>query len=72
MAVVFQDKPTCTITSYFTGSTNKIALSGINPSDTITPSEAATEINKFLEIVGKSVTTTKMERSIKQEAVDSE
>ena len=72
MAVIFQDKPTCTITSYLTGSTNKLSLAGINPSDTITPSAAATEINKFLDIVGKEVTTMKMERSIKQEAVDSE
>ena len=72
MASVFQDKLTCTIASYFTGSTNKLSLAGINPDSSITPDQAATEINKFIAIVGKSVTTMKMERSIKQEAVESE
>lgn len=55
----FVTKPTATIKANYLGSTGGINLSGVNPTID-TQENAATQINKVLAVVGKSVTTDKM------------
>ena len=67
---VFASKPTVTVAAYETGTNQKLSISGITSDLSVTPDTAATQINKFLDIVGRSVGTLKMERTVKQEAAE--
>lgn len=65
----FVTKPTVTITASVANTTSKIALSGITSNREITPDTAKTQIDKLLNVVGKSVITAGMLRTQTEEAV---
>lgn len=63
----FSDTMTAKITATLTGTTNRITFDGTT-AETPTPENAKAQIDKILDVVGKSVTTAKMTRTITQEA----
>lgn len=65
----FVSKPTATIKANYLGSSDGINLGGVNP-NVDTQETAATQINKVLAVVGKSVTTDKMTLTIVKEGAD--
>ena len=69
MAFVFNQKPVATIKARSTTSTDTFTINGVT-TVTTTPLYAATQINKILAIVGKSVGAEGMTRSIYQEAIE--
>lgn len=70
MAYTFQAKPVAKITATVDGSTDRIAVYGVTPDEALTPAEAKTQLDKVLDIVGKSVKVPGMARNIYEEAVD--
>ncbi len=68
--MVFEEKLTAKIQAQLTGSTTTITVDGVTSGAT-TPENAQEQINKILDIVGKSVVTTKMKHIITKEAVAS-
>jgi len=66
--MVFTDKESAKIQAQFSDSTNTITIDGVT-SGVTTPENAQEQINKILDIVGKSVVTTKMKQIITREAV---
>lgn len=67
--MVFADKEYAKIQAMLSGSVNLITIDGVT-SGTITPENAQAQINKILNVVGKSVVTTKMKQIITREAAD--
>ena len=67
--MIFQEKPTATISAKVTGSSKMLSLDGITTGST-TPENAAAQINKILNVVGSAVTTSGMVRTRKEEAID--
>ena len=67
--MTFEAINTTKITSKHSTSTDKISIDGITAGN-ITPEYAAEQINKLLNIIGLSVVTTGMTRTITQEATD--
>ena len=65
----FSDTNTAKITATLTGTTNRITFDGTT-SQKPTPENAKAQIDKILDIISQSVTTTKMTRTITQEAND--
>ena len=65
----FEDKQTAKISAQLVGMTNRITIDGTT-GDKPTPENAATQINKLLDIVGQSVSPIKMTRTVTQEAID--
>ena len=63
----FINTNTAKITGTISGSTDKISIDGTTGTKP-TPENAKTQIDKILNIVGKSILTTKMTRTIAQEA----
>lgn len=63
----FTTTNTAKITATLTGTTNRITFDGTTSTQP-TPESAKAQIDKILDIIGESVTTTKMTRSITQEA----
>ena len=66
--MVFTEKATAKIQAQITGTTNTMTIAGTNATET-DPENAATQINKLLDVVGKSVTTSGMVKIVEQEAV---
>lgn len=66
--MVFTPKTTAKIQAQLSGSTSTITVDGVTSGET-TPENAQAQINKILDIVGKSVVTTKMKQIITKEAV---
>lgn len=67
--MVFEEKNYVKVTAAITGSTSRITTDGIT-AQAFTPEEAKTQLDKFLNIVGKSVNTTGMVRTRSEEAVE--
>lgn len=67
--MTFESLTTTKITAKYTGSTTSISMSGITASAT-TPENAKAQMDKILDIISKSVTTTGMTRTITQEAIE--
>lgn len=67
--MTFESLTTTKITAKFTGATTSISMAGITAAAT-TPENAKAQIDKILDVIGKSVTTTGMTRTITQEATD--
>ena len=67
--MTFESVTTTRITAKYTGATTSISMNGITAGET-TPENAKTQIDKILDIVSKSVTTTGMIRTITQEATE--
>lgn len=67
--MVFADKEYAKIQAMLSGSVNLITIDGVT-SGTITPENAQAQINKILNVVGKSVVKTKMKQIIAREAAD--
>lgn len=64
----FSDTMTAKITATITGTTNRITFEGTTNDTTPTPENAQAQINKILGIIDESVSTTKMTRTVVQEA----
>ena len=72
MATAFNFKPVATLKAQSAiDSKETFTFQGVTTATT-TPTNAATQINKILGLVGKSATTDKMTRTITEEAVDDE
>lgn len=67
--MIFQDTKTVKVSSIISGSTNRIAINGIT-SEPFTPETAQIQINKVLDLIGKSVITRGMTRTRTEEAID--
>ena len=67
--MTFENIQTTKITARYTDSENKITFNGVTAAAT-TPENAKSQIDKILGIVDQSVTTTKMTRTITQEATE--
>ena len=65
--MVFAEKETAKIQAQLSGSTSTITIDGVTSGAT-TPENAKEQIDKILDIVGKSVVTTKMKQIITKEA----
>jgi len=65
--MVFSTKESAKIQAQLSGATNTITIDGVTSGET-TPENAQAQINKILNIVGKSVVTTKMRHIITKEA----
>jgi len=65
--MVFTEKVTAKIQAQVSGTTGTITIDGIT-SGTVTPENAKAQIDKILDIVGKSVETSKMKQIITKEA----
>ena len=50
MALAFNNKPITTIKARVTGTTENVAFAGCTADNTLTPTDAATQINKVLAI----------------------
>lgn len=67
--MIFQTKPVATIKAKTVGSTETTTINGVTTGNT-TPENAASQINKVLNIVGKEIGTSGMIRVQTEEAVD--
>ena len=63
----FVTKPTAKITALLSGSTADISIAGVTTADTLTAENAVTQINKVLDVVGKSIVKNGIKRIIVQE-----
>lgn len=68
--MVFTAKSFAKIQAMLTGSTSTLTIDGVTSGET-TPENAKAQIDKILDIVGKSVVTTKMKQIITREAAES-
>jgi len=68
--MVFTEKETAKIQANLSDNSKSITIDGVTSGET-TPENAKTQIDKILDIVGKSVSTTKMRQIITKEAVAS-
>lgn len=66
--MVFTANTTAKIQAQLSNSTSTITVDGVTSGET-SPENAQAQINKILNIVGKSVVTTKMRQIITKEAV---
>ena len=66
--MVFAEKETAKIQAMLSGSTSSITIDGVTSGAT-TPENAKAQIDKILNIVGRSVITAKMKQIITKEAV---
>lgn len=64
---VFQTKPTAKIEAQLSGSNSTVTLNGITSAASLTAENSVTQINKVLDVVGKSVVKTGIKRIIVQE-----
>ena len=67
--MVFSEKETAKIQAYLFGTTNTITVDGVTSGAT-TPENAKAQIDKILNIVGRSVSAAKMRQIITKEAID--
>lgn len=65
----FVGRGTAKITGKLTGSTSSVSISGVT-ADSTTPENAKTQIDKILDVVGQSIVTAGMTRTITEEAVE--
>ncbi len=63
----FQSKPTAKIQAQFSGSSSTVNIDGVTAADSLTAENSVTQINKVLDVVGKSVVKTGIKRIIVQE-----
>lgn len=68
MSFIFHEKPVATIKAKETATQNNLIINGVTK-DVTTPDAAATQINKILGIVGKSVSAAGMTHTTIKEAV---
>ena len=64
----FLNSSTAKISGTLSGKTSRISIDGTTTETTPTPEEAKTQVDKILDIVGMSILTTGMTRTITQEA----
>lgn len=69
MAYAFNEKPVAVIKAKLTGTDNDISVGGVT-TGTTTPANAVAQINKILDIAGKSVVADGMTRIRYEEAID--
>ena len=65
----FVGRGTAKITGKLTGTTSSVSISGVTANST-TPENAKAQIDKFLDIVGQSISTSGMTRTITEEATE--
>ena len=65
----FQTKPTATVTANWYGQSGSVNVAGVT-SGNVTLEDAATHLNTLLDVVGKSVSSDGMIRTLKQEGSD--
>jgi len=65
----FEDLPVSKIQAQLSGFTTTITIAGVTVSP-VTPAEAKLQIDKILDIVGRSVVTYKMKQILSREAVE--
>ena len=63
----FVSKPTAKIQAQLTGTTSTVIIDGVTAADSLTADNSVTQINKVLDVVGKSVVKTGIKRIITQE-----
>lgn len=63
----FQSKPTAKIQAQLSGSNSTINIDGVTAAASLTAENSVTQINKVLDVVGKSVVKTGIKRIIVQE-----
>lgn len=68
--MVFKENITAKIQAMLSGSTSTVTIDGVT-SGVTTPENAKAQIDKILNIVGRSVVTSKMKQIITKEAVNS-
>ena len=66
--MTFTNRNVAKLTAKYSDSQSTISFQGVTTAST-TPENAKAQIDKILAIVGKSVTTTGMTRTIVQEAI---
>ncbi|MBR4153353.1 MAG: hypothetical protein IKT98_10400 [Selenomonadaceae bacterium] len=67
--MAFAQKPTAKITATITGTTDKITIDGTDAAET-SETNAKEQIDKILDVVGKSVSTTGMTQTIVKEVAE--
>ena len=69
---MFQAKPTATITARYTDENKTVSVDGVNANE-VNEDNAAAQINKLLNVVGRSVAADEnMVMTIKKEVVDND
>ena len=63
----FTTNPVAKIQAKLSGSTDTINIDGITAADSLTAESSVTEINKVLDVVGKSIVQTGIKRILTQE-----
>ena len=64
---VFESKPTAKIQAQLSGSTSSITIDGVTAAASLTAENSVTQINKVLDVVGKSIVKPGIKRIIVQE-----
>ena len=64
---VFENKPTAKIQAQLSGSTSSITIDGVTAAASLTAENSVTQINKVLDVVGKSIVKPGIKRIIVQE-----
>lgn len=62
----FVSEPVAKIQAQYSGSTSTITIDGVTAADSLTADNSVTQINKVLDVVGKSVVKTGIKRIITQ------
>ncbi|MBR0060566.1 MAG: hypothetical protein IJP68_03710 [Selenomonadaceae bacterium] len=63
----FVSKPTAKIQATYSGSTSTVTIDGVTAAASLTAENSVTQINKVLDVVGKSVVKSGIKRIIVQE-----
>ena len=64
---VFENKPTAKIQAYLSGTTTTTTIDGVTAAASLTAENSVSQINKVLDVVGKSVVKNGIKRIIVQE-----
>ena len=64
---VFENAPTAKIQAQLSGTTTTTTIDGVTAAASLTAENSVTQINKVLDVVGKSVVKTGIKRIIVQE-----
>lgn len=63
----FENKPVAKIQAQYSDSTSTVTIDGVTAAASLTAENSVTQINKVLDVVGKSVVKTGIKRIIVQE-----
>ena len=64
---VFESKPVAKIQAQLSGTTTTTTIDGVTAAASLTAENSVTQINKVLDVVGKSIVKTGIKRIIVQE-----